>query len=100
MKTMTLIDTSATKIVTDMLECQIKWHLSDTDFGFCVLGHVSDPGKIVRGWKSGADGRGPSVTAQLSFQRLKALVAITNNSPLDAEDNYAIAHAALPSVLQ
>jgi hypothetical protein len=92
--------TNATEILADMLACQVKWHLSDTDFGRCILGDVSDPGKIVRGWKANADGRGPSVTAQLSFLRLKALVKITDNSPFDAEENYAIAHAALPEVLQ
>ena len=97
---MPLIDTAITDIIKEMLDCQNQWHLSDTDFGLCVLGPVSDPGKIVRGWKSGAEGRGPSVTAIQSFKRLKALVAIANNSPLDAEENYSIAHAALPPVLQ
>ena len=90
----------ATDILRDMMEHQVKWCLSDADFGRVVLGDVTDPGKIIRGWKSGADGRGPSVTSQLSFLRLKALVRITDNSPLDGEENYSIAHAALPSVLQ
>lgn len=91
---------NASEILADMLECQVKWHLSDTDFGRVVLGDVADPGKVVRGWKSGADGRHPILTAQLSFLRLKALVAICNNSPLDSEENYSIAHASLPEVLQ
>jgi hypothetical protein len=98
---MPIIDIPSTSdILKEMLECQIKWHLSDADFGRVILGAVSDPGKIVRGWKAGAYGRGPTVTAIESFRRLKVLVAIANNSPLDAEENYAIAHSALPAVLQ
>lgn len=97
---MPLIDATTTDILKEMFDCQNQWRLSDKEFGEAVLGGVGDAAKIVRGWKSGADGRGPSVTAQLSFQRLKALVAIANNSPLDAEENYSIAHAALPEVLQ
>jgi len=98
---MPLIDIPSTSdILKEMLECQIKWHLSDADFGRVVLGAVGDPAKIIRGWKSGADGRGPTVTAIESFRRLKALVTIANNSPLDAEENYAIAHSSLPAILQ
>lgn len=97
---MSLIDTPTADILKEMFDCQNQWRLSDKDFGLCILGPVLDPAKIVRGWKSGAEGRGPSVTAVQSFKRLQALVAIANNSPLDAEENYSIAHAALPSVLQ
>lgn len=96
---MPLIDATTTDILKEMFDCQNRWRLSDKEFGLCILGPVLDPAKIVRGWKSGADGRGPSVTAQLSFQRLKALVAIANNSPLDAEENFSIACAALPDCL-
>lgn len=88
---------SVSEIVSDMLECQIKWHLSDTDFGRCVLSDVSDPGKTVRGWKTGTV---PTPPAIQSFLYLKALVQIANNSPLDAEENYSLAHSALPEQLQ
>lgn len=97
---MPLIDATTPAILKEMFDCQNKWRLSDKEFGLCILGPVLDPAKIVRGWKSGAEGRGPSVTAVQSFNRLKALVAIANNSPLDAEENYSIAHTALPEVLQ
>lgn len=96
---MPMVDTATFNILKEMFDCQDQWRLSDKEFGEAVLGGVGDAAKIVRGWKSGADGRGPSVTAQLSFQRLKALVAIANNSPLDAEENFSIACAALPDCL-
>lgn len=89
---------SGDETVADMIECQIKWHLSDSVFGACVLGDVSDPGKTVRSWKTGAT---PTPVAIQAFKYLKALVAITNNSPLsDAEENYAIAHSTIPAALQ
>ncbi len=88
---------SVDEIVQDMLNCQVAWHLSDAEFGRAILGDVMDPGKTARGWKLGAE---PSPPAIQSFLYLKALVAITNNSPLDAEENYSLAHSALPEVLQ
>lgn len=89
---------STDETIRDMIESQIKWHLSDRDFGLCVLGQVSDPGKTVRGWKTGTT---PTPVAIQAFKYLKALVQITNNSPLcDAEENFALAHSALPAVLQ
>lgn len=96
---MPLIDIPSTdETIRDMIECQIKWHLSDRDYGVCILGDVSDPGKTVRSWKTGTV---PTPVAIQAFKYLKALVQITNNSPLcDAEENYAIAHSALPAVLQ
>lgn len=89
----------ADPLVAEMLEAQIKWGLSDNDFGRAILGaDISDPGKTVRGWRGD---RPPTPTALQSFKYLKALVAITNNSPLsDAEENYAIAHSNLPAALQ
>lgn len=89
---------SVSDTVQDMITCQTKWHLSDTDMGLACLGDVADPGKTVRGWKTGTT---PTPVAIQAFKYLKALVSITNNSPLcDAEENYGIAHAALPKGLQ
>ena len=91
--------THAKPVVQDMLECQMKWHLSDTDFGHCILGDVQDAGKTVRGWKSGSST--PTPPAVQSFRFLKTLVAICNNSPLcDAEENYGLAHGILPGCLK
>jgi hypothetical protein len=85
--------------IAELLEAQVKWGLSDTQFGEAILGKdISDPGKTVRGWRGD---RPPTPTALQSFKYLKALVAITNNSPLsDAEENFSLAHAALPAALQ
>lgn len=84
--------------IAELLEAQVKWGLSDAEFGRAVLGDVEDPGKTVRGWRSQ---RAPTPTALQAFKFLKALVAITNNSPLsDAEENYSLAHSALPVALK
>lgn len=84
---------AADQIVQDMIECQVKWHLSDQDYGRAILGDVADPGKTVRGWKTGSV---PTPVAVQAFAYLKALVLITNNNPLcDAEKNYRLAFSAL-----
>lgn len=89
---------SVDAIVEDMIECQIRWGLSNREMGEAVLGLVADPAKTVMGWKAGSY---PTPVAIQAFKYLKALVAITNNSPLsDAEENYAIAHSTLPAALQ
>lgn len=89
---------SVDEVVQDMITCQIQWQLSDTEMGRAVCGEISDPGKTVRGWKTGTT---PTPVAIQAFKYLKALVQITNNSPLcDAEENYGLAHSALPAVLQ
>ncbi len=90
--------TSLSEIVSDMINCQVSWGLSEKQFGDAILGPVADSAKTVRGWKTGTI---PTPPAIQSFLYLKALVSIANNSPLsDAEENYRLAFAALPEALQ
>lgn len=82
-----------------MLAAQALWGLSDSEFGRAVVGTVEDPAKVVRAWKTGHSE--PSPTARQAFHYLEAHVRIANNNPLcDAEENYRIAHGALPECLK
>jgi hypothetical protein len=85
--------------VADILEHQIKWGLDDTAMGLALLGpDAKRPGQVVRAWKAGES---PSGAVGQAFRYLKALAAITDNSPLsDAEENYNLAFCALPKEMQ
>ena len=82
----------------DILAFQREYRISDRELGLAIIGDVSDPGAVVRAWKSSA--KEPTLSNLLAFRYLRALVKIVDLSPEYPEDMFGLAHSALPQSMQ